>query len=287
MTWIESSTNLLNIALSLVILCLGIRIVASMRFTLQRGSVRLFIAAAALFAVKELVISLGDRQSILLHDFCEVLETGFIGCLCMAMFLIVRSENLEINALHQQANQDRLTGLMNLAAFTLVANQRIKLARDNGLPLALFMLDIDSFKQYNDTYGHEAGNIALQCVAHTLRTTARENDLIARYGGEEFVLLLFTSPEAALPAAERLRAAIEARCSPGCNPSLQRQLTASIGVTRQVLSNSTIQELIEVADREMYQAKQTGRNRVCIAMDEGTRLQTPALDTALKHKTPS
>lgn len=267
-TWIESSTNLINIALALVILYLGVRIVSSMRFTLQRSSVRLFISAAALFAVKELVVSLGDRNSLVIHDLSQVLETGFIGCLCAAMFLIVRSENTEINILHQQANLDRLTGLMNLTAFTQLANNRIKLARENGLPLALFMLDLDAFKQYNDTYGHEAGNEALKCVAQTLRKTARENDLIARYGGEEFVILLFASPDAALPTAERMRAAIEASCSPSCNPAIHRQITASIGVTRQVSSSAIVKDLIEAADRRLYEAKEAGRNRVCIATND-------------------
>lgn len=267
-TWIESTTNIINLCLALVIFYLGIRIVQTMRFQLQRSSVRLFVAAAAVFAIKELVMSFGDRGSLVVHDACEILETIFISCLGVAMYLIVRSENLEISALHQQANRDRLTGLLNMGAFDQIASRRLHEARKNGLPVVLVMLDLDFFKQYNDTYGHEAGNIALQSVADTLRTATRENDLVARYGGEEFVLLLFASPDSARPTAERFRTAIEKACSPEHNPTLQRQLTASIGVALYMSTFNTLKELIEAADKQLYLAKQAGRNRVSMLNDK-------------------
>ena len=85
-TWIESVTNIINLGLALVILYLGVRIMRTMRFQLQRGSVRLFITAAGIFAVKEMVMSLGDQSNIVIHDLCEILETGFIASLGAAMY---------------------------------------------------------------------------------------------------------------------------------------------------------------------------------------------------------
>ncbi len=268
MSWIESTTNIINIGLVAVIIFLGFRILKSMRFSLQRGSVRLFIAAALFFAAKEIFASVErGLHQWWVHDVHEVLETGFIGCLCCAMYLIVQSEKIEISTLHKQVEIDPLTGLMNLSAFTKLGASRLKHAQENGLPLTLFMLDLDEFKQYNDTYGHEAGNIALKAVAEALRNAARENDLVARYGGEEFILLLFTSPDAAQAAAERFRKTIERECSPQSNPALQRALTASIGVSRSASTIHNLNELIEAADQQLYEAKHSGRNRVSIALE--------------------
>lgn len=268
MSWIEHTTNVVNIGLVLFIIFLGLRILRTMRFSLQRGSVRLFIVAAVLFAAKEVMATIERGMNVVwVHDLHEVIETSFIGCLCWAMYLIVQSEKLEISNLHEQVNMDGLTGLMNLSAFTKLGSLRVKHAQENGLPLTLFMLDLDSFKQYNDTYGHEAGNDALRAVASALRHAARENDLVARYGGEEFVLLLFTSPDAAMAAAERVRDTIETECSPLNNPKLQRPLTASIGVSRLASSVHDLNELIELADKQLYEAKNSGRNRVSIALE--------------------
>lgn len=265
-SWIESTTNLINIGLAFVILLLGVRILKTMRFSLQRGSVRLFILAALFFAAKEVSASIERGLSMWwIHDVHEVMETGFIACLCGAMYLIVQSEKMEISNLQQKLDKDALTGLMNLAAFTEIGSLRLKHAKDIGLPLTLLMLDVDFFKQYNDCFGHEEGNVALKAVASTLQHAVRENDLLARYGGEEFVLLLFASPDASQGAAERIRRTIEAECSPTANPDLHRQLTASIGVSRARASTNSLKELIEVADKQLYCAKVNGRNQVAMA----------------------
>lgn len=272
MSWIESTTNVINIGLVLVILVLGVRILRTMRFSLQRGSVRLFIVAALLFAGKEVIASVERGLHLFwLHDIHELFETGFIGALCCAMYLIVQSEKVEISGLHQQASRDRLTGLLNLASFSELGAARLKHAQENGLPLTLIMLDLDAFKQYNDTYGHEEGNVALKAVATSLTRAARENDLIARYGGEEFVLLMFISPDVSFSAAERIRSTIEAECCPLANPDLLRPLTASIGVSRADSSMRNLNELIEAADKQLYCAKHEGRNRVCIAEEPAFR----------------
>ena len=118
------------------------------------------------------------------------------------------------------------------------------------------MLDIDHFKQYNDTFGHPAGDEVLQVVGPTLRAILRGHDVVARYGGEEFVVLLpATDSDEALEVAERLRSAIADR------PWPHRPVTASLGVATSDPDTPDAAALVDHADRALYHSKQAGRNR--------------------------
>jgi diguanylate cyclase (GGDEF)-like protein len=192
----------------------------------------------------------------------ELLETGFVLCLVAAMVLVVRLEKLEISVLRKSTELDPLTKLYNISFFNRAATRRFEQAKKFGLPLTLAMLDIDDFKQYNDLFGHEAGNIALQATAQSLKETTRFDDLLARYGGEEFVTLMVSSPKAAKVAAERIRAGIESRCCTDRNGFLRRQITVSIGLATLTPSTGKLEELIEAADKALYCAKKSGKNRV-------------------------
>src|SRR5262249_40899309 len=135
-------------------------------------------------------------------------------------------------------------------------------------PLSLLMIDIDSFKSYNDRYGHQQGDDCLKRVASTLQELLkRPGDLCARYGGEEFAVILpGTGSDGAAEVAETLRAGIEALQIPHGNGTSAGIVTVSIGVS----SASTFQpeepsSLISRSDEALYRAKQTGRNRVCVA----------------------
>jgi diguanylate cyclase (GGDEF)-like protein len=262
----ESVLDGINITIAFVILYLGLRILSTMRFTLQRRSVYLFIVAATLFTLQEILAFVVNNVAGFetLDRIREIIETAFIACLATAMYWIVRSEQQEITALRQSATTDQLTQLPNIASFRQLAARRIMQATEYQLPLALIMLDVDNFKHYNDRYGHEAGNVALQAVAQTLRDTARTDDLIARYGGEEFVALITVPCEAAVAAAERVRAGIEATCTEQHTPPLCQSITVSIGVAPYAFTaaTKTVEELIELADTELYRAKQAGKNRV-------------------------
>jgi diguanylate cyclase (GGDEF)-like protein len=124
------------------------------------------------------------------------------------------------------------------------------------------MLDIDRFKQFNDTYGHDAGDSVLREVARVLRQTTRSVDLVARYGGEEFLLALpVTSIAQALARGEHIRATLAARRLRLESASVQ--VTASIGVAYSPADRPrAANNLISTADLHLYQAKQAGRNRV-------------------------
>jgi diguanylate cyclase (GGDEF)-like protein len=122
------------------------------------------------------------------------------------------------------------------------------------------MLDIDRFKQYNDTHGHLAGDEILRQIVSLLRQNSRAADLIARYGDEEFIVVLpETEATGALAAAEKIRAVLENHIFP------QGRFTASLGVAHcATVAETTPETLIAMADQALYGAKHAGRNRVCL-----------------------
>ncbi len=166
----------------------------------------------------------------------------------------------ELNArLIELAETDALTGLKNRRAF-LAAIESARLASSRrGLPLALLLVDLDRFKRFNDTFGHPAGDTALSTVAGLLRRNVRGNDLVARLGGEEFAILLpDTTGRDAAAIAEDLRKAIAS------HPWAPGSLSASFGVAAADGAETDVTTLIEQADRALYHAKRSGRNRVVL-----------------------
>lgn len=167
--------------------------------------------------------------------------------------------------------RDRLEELALLDGLTGVANRRCfddrfatewKRAQRTRLPLSLLLIDIDHFKKLNDTHGHLVGDECLIEVAQTLRTALkRPADLLARYGGEEFVAMLpETNAEGARNVAWRLQ---EALMEMTRHPAVRQPITASFGgTTWDATPECTAEQLVEVADRALYQAKQNGRNRI-------------------------
>jgi diguanylate cyclase (GGDEF)-like protein len=175
----------------------------------------------------------------------------------------LNAELLEANrALAQAAVTDGLTGLKNHRAFQEALHSAAQMAERLQQPLSLVMFDIDHFKQFNDTYGHPAGDELLRQVAQVLRESARAYDVAARYGGEEFALLLpNTALEQAVQVAERLRQQIRAIENP------HAPVSASFGVAtyRRGTPPAT---LVYEADAALYRAKRGGRDRVCVYQPE-------------------
>jgi len=170
----------------------------------------------------------------------------------------------DLAALQERAVVDALTGLRNRGAF----DERLEEEQQRFLryrhPAALVVLDIDHFKQVNDTYGHEAGDDVLRMIGEVIQQTVREVDFAARYGGEEFVLLLpDTMRAAAIDVAERLRAAIEARTVVSNGEKIR--VRASFGVSACTECVDTPAQLVQSADRMLYRSKEAGRNRVTAA----------------------
>jgi diguanylate cyclase (GGDEF)-like protein/PAS domain S-box-containing protein len=177
----------------------------------------------------------------------------------------INERKVLLDRLERQAQQDYLTGLCNRRFFLEQAETELARAQRYDNELSLFMLDIDHFKAINDTYGHATGDIVLQTLSHILRETLRSVDIIGRWGGEEFVILLpETDAQEAAEIAERLREAIDhAKVTPATG--LPLHFTASIGIATLKEKDTNIDILLNYADEALYQAKNTGRNKVCIA----------------------
>lgn len=167
--------------------------------------------------------------------------------------------NRMADELKARARTDDLTSLPNFRAFREHIDAEIDRAARYELHFGVLILDLDKFKNYNDTFGHLAGNDALQRVAKTLRETVRSVDFAARYGGEEFAVIVpEVESEALLVIAERVRAAVESLPAPVGAASV----TVSIGAAIHPDDGTTPEALFKVADERLYEAKGLGRNRV-------------------------
>jgi diguanylate cyclase (GGDEF)-like protein len=163
-----------------------------------------------------------------------------------------------LDTCEEAAFTDHLTGLANRRRFERQLEREMTRTLRYGRPFCLLLLDIDHFKQVNDTYGHEAGDDAIRRLSNILQAGTRGIDTTARIGGEEFaVILTETDFEGGMEVAERLRAAISETEIPTA-----RRITASFGVAEFPLCAQTGRELVSIADAALYEAKRKGRNRV-------------------------
>lgn len=172
--------------------------------------------------------------------------------------LLIANEELE-----KISMVDGLTGVFNRRYFDSFLEKLWDINMREQFPIALIMIDIDRFKAYNDTYGHLAGDQCIKAVANIIdRTLTRSGDFVARYGGEEFsVLLSNVTEDEATEIAEMIRVEIEKAIID--NGVAETSITASSGVAVMVSTNEIkIDDLIDTADRALYQAKREGRNRV-------------------------
>lgn len=165
-----------------------------------------------------------------------------------------------ISELERLSATDSLTGLKNKGAFSQRLDDEIARAKRYNLPLSLLYIDIDKFKEFNDTFGHVAGDDTLQQVARILESYVRPSDFLARIGGEEFAVILpCTSGQGGFILAERLRRSIESAVWP------KRNITISIGIAETSDALASSLDLMKSADLALYKSKHNGRNRVSIA----------------------
>lgn len=176
--------------------------------------------------------------------------------------------------LRKMAARDPMTDLLNRRGFSEAVPQFFR-AR-NASPAYLLMMDIDHFKQINDTYGHKAGDTVICHVAELLRSAMRQGDLTGRIGGEEFVAVCFeTDDEGVLRLAERLRASVESQSTPVAGSDDFLNCTVTIGVSRPFFGEHGLEDALRQADSALYRGKVAGRNRVeSAATSQG---DTPAL----------
>ena len=172
--------------------------------------------------------------------------------------------NLKLReSLRNQSIRDPLTGLFNRRYLEESLERELSRASRNKKPLALIMMDIDHFKHFNDTFGHQAGDTLLRALGDYLKKRTRGQDIACRYGGEEFALVLSDTPlDAALQRAEILREEIKQLHAQHAG-QLLGTVSLSMGVALFPEDGSTITEIIRAADQALYKAKHEGRDRVC------------------------
>jgi diguanylate cyclase (GGDEF)-like protein len=191
-----------------------------------------------------------------IHEAAEVaVALHQTGELLAARTVALEAANRE---LEQLARVDTLTGLQNRKS----ANESLHLEflrfKRSGRPYCVLFMDIDCFKEINDTFGHDAGDQVLRHMATVLNDSLRETDFVARYGGEEFLAILSeTTVQGALATAEIVRRTVAEQSFP-----LVRQVTVSMGVAMALDEDKNEQGAVRRADTALYQAKECGRNAV-------------------------
>ena len=192
--------------------------------------------------------------------YVRVVEAGLLALAALMLLTLVLARPLlrTFRWTEEQASEarvDSLTGLANRRALEEILAAEISRAQRFAHQLAIVLLDLDRFKEINDSFGHAAGDVMLRAVSRLLTSLARQGDTVARWGGEEFVVVL---PETELGGArrfaERLRRTIEAHAVG------EMQTSASCGVAT-MLPEDTVEDLLGAADQALYQAKTNGRNR--------------------------
>jgi diguanylate cyclase (GGDEF)-like protein len=246
-------------------------VAAAFLWILPRGGrgARVFLFAAYNVLVLSGAAELAARRQFFVAT--PLLPPLGIGFILFTALLLPRVAEEE-RRLFARATTDPLTGLLNRAAFEDRARSELARAGRTGRSIALAMLDLDHFKSFNDRFGHPAGDAALTAVARAISRAVRGIDAAGRYGGEEFIVLLVEADaEAALPALERIRAAVSA-LGP---PRVARPITMSAGVAvhQGLFDTSSLASLVVRADRALYAAKKAGRNRVKV--EEAVPAKTP------------
>jgi diguanylate cyclase (GGDEF)-like protein len=176
----------------------------------------------------------------------------------------LREQRLALTDAERLAQTDPLTGVLNRRSLVERLEAACTRAHARGLPIALLFIDLDHFKQINDSYGHAAGDACLKAVIAPIQAELRQSDVIGRYGGEEFVVILSSADVvAAGPIAERIRMRVADVSVPGFGEPVR--VTCSIGVATSDTLGLWGEHLIASADAAVYAAKRSGRNRVKIA----------------------
>jgi len=186
--------------------------------------------------------------------------TNFQGHLHSAL-----STARKYDSIRRQVVTDHLTRLYNRRYFMRRAEEVLGKSLRTQQPLSLVMLDIDHFKRFNDKYGHQTGDRVLQVVAAVMQQHVRKDDICARYGGEEFSMLLpNTAGEAATFMADRLRRTLAETRYTGLGLPTDVNITISMGIATCPRDATTVEDLVSLSDKALYESKETGRNRVVL-----------------------
>nr|WP_315426280.1 diguanylate cyclase [uncultured Albidiferax sp.] len=202
------------------------------------------------------LVSVGDAHS---GSFCLIQVTDTSMFVKRERVLQSQSERLSLEAV-----TDGLTGVYNRKYFDQCLSAELRRHQRSKTVLSLLMLDVDYFKNYNDSYGHPAGDRVLKALVSSVKTQLlRPNDVLARYGGEEFVVILPSVDQAgAVLLAAKVRAAVAALDIAHADSQVASHVTVSVGATTSVAGHCDISALVEAVDQALYAAKSAGRNTV-------------------------
>jgi diguanylate cyclase (GGDEF)-like protein len=233
---------------------------ASGWFLLAWGLLEAFTIATAI----RLITSDADASWLLFYGLpVSMISASVLIALGVADRL--RGQRLALTEAERRAQTDPLTGVLNRRALVERLDMACARARSRGLPIALLFIDLDHFKEINDSYGHQAGDACLGAIIPPIQEELRQSDLVGRYGGEEFVVILSSaSSSSAHTIAERIRARVASIRVEGFGPPIR--LTCSIGVAASDTLGVWGMHLLARADAAVYEAKRAGRNCVQLAM---------------------
>jgi len=197
-------------------------------------------------------------------EYAELLTDDILGALQNHVQSALTNAH-KYDAIRRQVVTDHLTGLYNRRYFMNRAGEEIERSLRHQEPLSVLMVDIDHFKQFNDTYGHATGDRVLQTVARAMKDVLRKPDICARHGGEEFAVLLPSTPgDAAYFVADRIRRTLGGTRYTGLGLPPEANVTISVGVATCPRDATVLDELMELADKALYRAKADGRDTVVL-----------------------
>ena len=258
--------NTITIAAFVIVIACGIccGLIGKMKVSVLKRWIYAFLCVAVIT---------GTGFVFLLHDperrknvvLSYLLGLTLITAISYLLMQYITKSNLTYYHMESAVSMDFLTGLHNARSFDYGLNSAIRYAKNTGGYLSLLYLDIDRFKQVNDVYGHVSGDHVLRDFSRLLAQESRETDLISRNGGEEFsVILARCDLDSAIHIAERFREKVEQAEFFSEDHQIIR-ITVSIGVANYPVTAENAENLVLTADKALYAAKQSGRNRVCVA----------------------
>ncbi|MCP4221155.1 MAG: GGDEF domain-containing protein [bacterium] len=235
-----------------------------------RNTLTAMVLVLVLFFTNESVLE-SSRKLAGMLAFNVILFFSYFISAYLSRNLKENEEKIDrlLTKFREQSVTDRLTGLYNQMHFFFLINLQVDKAKRYGTPFGLLIFDVDNFKNYNDNNGHIAGSEALRRVGDIMRLSFRSSDMLCKYGGDEFVIILPNSDRVGtFLAAERLREMMETEKFEGGHLQPMKRVTVSLGLASFPEHGQTAKEILDKADKALYYAKETGRNRTVIYGDE-------------------
>ncbi len=264
--WVTASGNLLFIATSVFTL-----VVSFLAWRRGNRAAGWFLIAWVLLegftiaaAVRFLFIPSADSSPLLYYYGLPLSMVAAAVLIALGVADRLRAQRLALTEAERRAQTDPLTGVLNRRSLIERLEAACLRARARGLPIALLFIDLDHFKQINDSFGHQAGDACLRAIIDPIPAELRQSDVIGRYGGEEFVVILSSADAAAAaPIAQRILERVAGVQVGGFGNPIR--LTCSIGVAASDTLGVWGEHLIARADAAVYVAKRRGRNQVQMA----------------------